>query len=563
MTDRQILLALLIGLVAAPAGAQDIATDSGTAHFDWFEYTGHDAVYEGLDAGPDEYLNPILAGFYPDPSIVRVDDAYYLVNSSFAYYPGIPIFRSRDLVHWTQLGHVLTRPTQLPLDSLGISRGVFAPTIRHHDGTFYVICTLVDAGGNFLVTADDPAGPWSDPVWLPFDGIDPSMFFDDDGRVYITNNGAPDYEPLYEGHRALWIQEYDPKSREMVDPRRVIVDAGVDIEQEPIWIEAPHIFKVDGTYYLIAAEGGTGYDHSQVVFRSDDVFGPYEPYEHNPILTQRHLDPDRPHPVTSAGHADFVQLPNGDWWAVFLATRPYAGGHYNTGRETFLLPVTWTENGWPVILEGDATVPYVHERPDLPAQRPPDVPKNGNFTYIDDFDGDALLPYWTFIRTPARRWHRVQGGWLSVQGRDAPLTSLQQPSFVGRRQQHVHATVSTAMRYYPQREGDHAGIAAFQNRQHFFLLAVAQVDGAPVVQLQRAAGGETEIIASAAIDLPADGPVYLRIEARGEAYDFSYGLAPGEWIPLLEGADGTLLSTETAGGFVGAMFGLYAFAAEP
>lgn len=482
----------------------------GAAQFDWFEYTGRDPVYETVDAGPGEYLNPILAGFYPDPSIVRVDDAYYLVHSSFAYSPGIPIFRSEDLVHWTQLGHVLTRPSQLPLDGLPISRGVFAPTIRHDDGTFYVICTLVDAGGNFLVTAEDPAGPWSDPVWLPFDGIDPSIFFDDDGRVYITNNGPPDYEPLYEGHRALWIQEYDPDAGEMIGPRRVIVDGGVDIEEEPIWIEAPHIFQVDGTYYLIAAEGGTGYDHSQVVFRSADVFGPYEPYEGNPILTQRHLDPDRPYPVTSAGHADFVQLPTGDWWAVFLATRPYAGGHYNTGRETFLLPVAWPDDGWPVILEGDATVPYVHARPDLPAQPAPDVPKNGNFTYRDDFDGDALLPYWTFIRTPDRPWHRVQGGWLSIRGRDATLGSLAQPSFVGRRQQHAHAAVSTAMRYRSTREGGHAGLAAFQNRQHFYLLAVARVDDATVVQLQRAAGGDPEVIASAPIDLPEDGPVYLQ-----------------------------------------------------
>jgi alpha-N-arabinofuranosidase len=335
----------LVVLVFLPLGAcvmrhqADLQLDDANPRFEWFEYTGNAAVYEMHAAGPEEHMNPLLSGFYPDPSIVRVEEDFYLVTSSFAYYPGIPLFHSRDLVHWTQLGHVLDRPSQLDLDSLRISRGVFAPTIRFHDGTFYVICTLVDAGGNFLVTATDPGGPWSDPVWLPFDGIDPSIFFDADARVYITNNGAPSYEPLYAGHRAIWIQEFDLETQEMIGPRQMIVDGGVNIEEEPVWIEAPHQFTRDGLYYLIAAEGGTGVNHSEVVFRSDDPMGPYEPYDKNPILTQRHLDPGRPFPVTSSGHADFVELPNGDWWAVFLATRPYANDFYNTGRETFMLPV--------------------------------------------------------------------------------------------------------------------------------------------------------------------------------------------------------------------------------
>ena len=292
---------MLVLLAGSGCSSPDEAPPSHDPRFEWFAYEGNDAVYADIEADSGEYLNPILTGFHPDPSITRVgENDYYLVTSSFSYFPGLPLFHSTDLVHWTQIGHVLDEPSKLDLDSLAISEGLFAPTIRHHDGTFYVITTLVGGGGNFLVTAPSPSGPWSDPVWLPFDGIDPSIFFDDDGRVYITNNGPPPETPRYDGHRALWMQEYDPETQQMVGPREVLVNGGVDISEEPIWIEAPHIFKRNGTYYLIAAEGGTGANHSEVVFRSDAVRGPYEPYAGNPILTQRHLDPDRPRPTTAS-----------------------------------------------------------------------------------------------------------------------------------------------------------------------------------------------------------------------------------------------------------------------
>ena len=267
----------------------------------------------------------MLAGFYPDPSIVRVEDDYYLVTSSFAYFPGVPIFHSRDLVHWTQIGHVLDRPSQLNLDSAGVSRGIFAPTIEYHNGTFYLLTTLVDRGGNFLVTATDPRGPWSDPVWLPeVDGIDPSIFFENDSVAWVLNNGPPIGEPLYQGHRAIWIQQFDVRNKRLTGPRSVIVNGGVDLAAKPIWIEGPHLFRKDGWYYLLCAEGGTAEQHSEVVFRAKSPRGPFVPFRGNPILTQRHLPADRPNPVTSTGHADLVETPDG-WWAVFLGVRPYEG----------------------------------------------------------------------------------------------------------------------------------------------------------------------------------------------------------------------------------------------
>ena len=230
------LISVVAALACRAGGAPEPAPTSNP-RFDWFEYRGDDSVYTLNRAGPNDYYNPILAGFYPDPTIIRVGDDYYVATSSFAYFPGVPIFHSRDLINWTQIGHILDRPSQLNVDSAGVSRGIFAPALSYHDGTFYMITTLIDRGGNFYVTAKNPAGPWSDPVWLSeIDGIDPSFFFDDDGKSYVLNNGPPVGEPLYEGHRAIWIQQYDFTTKRLVGSRSVLVNGGVDLAKRPIWI---------------------------------------------------------------------------------------------------------------------------------------------------------------------------------------------------------------------------------------------------------------------------------------------------------------------------------------
>ncbi len=552
---------------SADDGTPPLSTrrDPPVARFDWFNYEGHDSVYQTLKPSGDRFLNPILAGFYPDPSITRAGDEYYLVTSSFVYYPGVPIFRSADLVHWTQIGSVLDRPSQLHVDSAGISRGIFAPVIRYHDGTFYMITTLVDRGGNFIVTAKNPGGPWSDPIWLhDVDGIDPSLFFDDDGKAYITNNGPPIGTPLYDGHRAIWIQEYDVANKKMVGPRSVIVNGGVDLPKKPIWIEAPHVLKVKGQYYLICAEGGTAEQHSEVVFRASSPLGPYTPYAGNPILTQRQLDPKRPFPITSTGHADFVETQNGEWWAVFLGTRPYAGDMYNIGRETFLLPVRWVD-GWPVILTSNETVPYQLTRPKLAAASSPIPVGGGDFSVRDDFSDVVLAKYWTFMRTVRSTWYDLSStpGWLTIQARGDDIGGPGQPSFIGRRQQHTVASASTAMRFVPEHAGDKAGLVAFQNETHYYFVGVARAGDSTVVRVEMSDGARAKdsVVASAPIRLSSDGSVFLKIAARAGRYDFYYGQRDGEWLPLLRDADGTILSTKHAGGFVGTMLGMYAYAA--
>lgn len=540
---------------------------SNDPRFDWFEYEGHDSVYSTVKKGANDYLNPILAGFYPDPAITRVGPDYYLVNSTFVYFPGIPVFHSRDLVNWTQIGNVIDRPTQLNFDSLGISRGVFAPTIEHHGKTFYVLNTCVDCGGNFIVTATNPAGPWSDPIWLrEVDGIDPSIFFDDDGKTYVLNNGAPIGTPLYDGHRAIWIQEFDLAAMKTIGPRTLIVNGGVDLSKKPIWIEGPHLFRKDGHYYLTAAEGGTAEGHSQVVLRSDNVRGPFVPFAGNPILTQRHLPRSRAFPVTSAGHANLIETVNGDWWAIFLATRPYAGDMYNIGRETFLMPVRW-ENGWPIITADTQAVPYVHAKPKLATQSEPRIPTHGNFKVRDDFTKPELEPYWNMIRTPRERWYDFAStpGWLTLRARHEDIAKKAQPSFIGRRQQHGVASATTMMRYVPSLPGDKAGLTAFQNDDFYYFLAVTLVDGKPTIQLEERAGKATDnatrVVASAPLTPSSTGNVYLKISVRGGQIDFHYSQKPNAWTLLKGGLDATILSTKVATGFVGTMFGLYAYSA--
>ena len=566
MSRKLIVLAMcsfaLSACSSAPATDETAAEPATpTASFDWFEYTGNDPAFSE-PPGPDGYLNPILAGFYPDPSVTRGPDGYYLVHSTFSYFPGIPVFHSKDLVHWEQIGNVIDRPGMLDFDGLGLSRGVFAPTIEYHDGVFYVANTCVDCGGNFIVTATDPAGPWSDPVWLPeVGGIDPSLFFEEDGSVWIMNNDEPPGGSTYPGHRAIWFRQIDPGTFQSISEPNVLINGGVRLEDEPIWIEGPHIYHVGDWYYLSAAEGGTAVDHSQVVLRSKELTGPYEPYENNPILTQRHLPADRANPITSVGHADLVQDADGDWWATFLGVRPYEGDLYNTGRETFLMPVEW-KNGWPVILEGEEEVHYNMDTLPAPLGKIGyHIPETGNFTLREDFDGEALPFHWMTLRVPQSEWWALEDGSLELRARPVELGSGEQPSYLGRRQQHQNAVASTQVTFSPEISGDEAGLAVLQSDEYFYALGLTVSDtGTPEVVLRQRAGADDPLngplVAAAPI---TGGTVELKITARQDAYDFAFR-TPGsdEWTVLATGLDGKILSTQVAGGFVGATFGLYA-----
>lgn len=493
------------------------------------------------------FRNPILSGFYPDPSICRVGFDYYLVTSTFEYFPGLPIFHSRDLIHWHQIGHVLDRPSQLPLDGIRASGGLYAPTIRHSGGIFYVINTLVDGlikSGNFVVTATDPAGPWSEPHWLDSaPGFDPSLFFDDDGRAWYTGCRLAEAD-YYKGHTEIWIQEIDLQTFRLIGEPYVLWDGAL---KGVVWAESPHIYKVNGYYYLLIAEAGTAHHHAVSIARSKTIAGLYEPNRGNPIMTHRHLGQD--YPIVGTGHADLVDTPSGEWWMVLLGMRPYGGYYYNLGRETFLVPVRW-EDDWLIVSPGSGRVEFVYRAPNLPEHSWLATPA------CDNFDSLTLAPQWNLLRSPRGDWYSLseRPGYLSLRLRPERLTELTNPSYIGRRQQHINFAATSTMEFTPRNDHECAGLVLLQNNNFHYRFVVTQ-ETSSVVRLIKRAHATEETLA----EQPAQaGRVYLKVEARGQDYNFYIAHEPDQWRPVAEKVDGRILSTPVAGGFVGTCIGMYA-----
>ncbi|MBI5930442.1 MAG: glycoside hydrolase family 43 protein [Chloroflexi bacterium] len=505
------------------------------------------------------FHNPILPGFYPDPSICRVDEDYYLITSTFEYFPGLPIFHSRDLVHWRQIGHVIHRPSQLNLDGLANSKGLYAPTIRFHNGLFYVINTLIPnfkdptpPYGNFIVTATDPAGPWSDPYWLEdAPGIDPSLLFDDDGRVWYTGNRIPRTGESDHGHREIWLQELDLNSMQLIGEKYALWDGAAKRAIHP---EAPHLYHIGDTYYLMIAEGGTDAYHAVTIARSKTVTGPYESCHRNPILTHRHKGYFSE--IAATGHADLVQTQNGEWWMVALGVRPYStpfepGYHYNLGRETFMAPVTWEMDGWPVVNARRGGIESEFPSPNLPPHPWPEQPVR------DDFNVDTLAFCWNFLRNPREQFWNLtdRPGHLRLRLRPEQLSEWVNPSFVGRRQQHINFVAETLMDFAPENEHECAGVVVYQNSdQHFRCVVSLSHDTRMISLTKRDKKTETQLA-----EMPlSSNPCYLKVTAQGQAYSFFVSEDGKEWHPVAENVDGRILSTTVAGGFVGTYIGLYA-----
>lgn len=556
---------ILASLAACNSGkAKRDVPDAGksTALFDYFTYKGEDTYYKENPLPDDEsFYNPILPGWYSDPSICTNGEGdYFLVTSTFTYYPGVPIFHSKDLVNWKQVGHVLSRPSQLVnMQGQHVSGGIFAPAISYnpHNKTYYMVTTNVGAG-NFFVKTQDPFGEWSDPIMLPeVGGIDPSFFFDEDGKAYIVNNdNAPDNKPEYDGHRTIRIQEFDVKTDKTVGPRKILVNKGVHPEEKPIWIEGPHMYKINSKYYLMDAEGGTSNWHSEVIFRGDSPMGKFTPWDKNPILTQRHLEGSRPNPVTCAGHADLIQTKEGDWWAVFLACRPIDNRFENLGRETFLMPVKWSEDGFPYITCGEETVPMIQKRPGVKRSEETTF---GNFEETDEFENPALGMQWMTLRAPATDLYSLTGtpGYLTLKCADISATERNTPAFVCRRMQHHNFECSTRMVFRPSDEKEAAGMLLFKDEAHQYFFCLHRTGDKEYISVKQI-GAVDRTIASNEVAAP-HGETYLKVVSHGTAYDFYYS-TDGEknWKLLCKDVDANYLSTATAGGFTGSTIGLYA-----
>jgi alpha-N-arabinofuranosidase len=529
-------------------------------------YEGNDDIYNENPLESDEFYNPILQGTYPDPAIARKGDDYYLVSSSFAMFPGVPIFHSNDLVNWTQIGHVLDRKSQLKVHDTGISMGIFAPDIRYnpHNDTFYMIVTQFAGGfGNIVVKTQDPKEGWSDPIKLDFGGIDPAIFFDDDGKAYVTHNDAPDEgEELYQGHRVIKIWEYDVENDQVVEGTdRIIVNGGVDLSKKPIWIEAPHIYKKDGRYYLMCAEGGTGGWHSEVIFVSDDPMGPYEPAPNNPILTQRHFPKDRKNKVDWAGHADLVVGPDDKYYGVFLGIRPNEKDRVNTGRETFILPVDWSGE-FPVFVNGLVPMEPKLKMPEGVENKTGegDFFPNGNFTYNEDFTSEKLDYRWIGLRGPREDFIEFTKKGLKINPFEVNIKEVKPTSTLFHRQQHKDFSFTTTVDYKPKSEKDLAGITALQNEGFNYVFGITEKDKKHYLVLERTEKGSSEILASKEIELKED--VQLRVEADGDDYRFSYAINGDDFQNLGGSVSGDILSTNVAGGFTGTLLGLYATSAN-
>ena len=481
------------------------------------------------------YQYPFIPGFHPDPSICRVADDYYLVNSSFQYFPGVPLFHSRDLVNWEQIGHCLTRPSQLPLHSSSAWGGIYAPTIRYNDGTFYMITTNVSDKGNFIVHTTDPHGEWSEPVWLKQGGIDPSLYFED-GKCYLVSN--PD--------AGIWLCEINPRTGEqLTESKRIWNGTG---GRHP---EGPHIYKKDGWYYLLISEGGTEYGHKVTIARSQSIDGPYEGNPANPILT--HINKNAQNsPIQGTGHADFVQASDGNWWMVCLAFRPQTGSHHLLGRETFLAPVRWDPNAWPVVKGGD-TIALQMNVPTLPLQPFAEKPVRTKFK------SGKLGNEWVHIRNHHPENYTFVSGKLRLKATSVNLdNSTESPTFIGRRQEHIDFCATTSMQLQKATAGDEAGLTVYMFEPAHYVLFVKQLaDGKQAVTLRYRLGAlshtEKEVI------LPQNRKVQLRVKGGSELYTFEYA-TDGKHFQELGKMNTCYISTETAGGFTGIMLGLYAAA---
>jgi alpha-N-arabinofuranosidase len=481
-----------------------------------------------------------------------------MVNSTFGYFPGVPIFTSKDLVNWTQIGHVLDRFSQFNFIGKEMYKGIYAPAIEYnsYNDTFYMITTNNFGSGNFFVKTKDPLKGWSDPIQLPeVKHIDPSFFFDDDGKAYIVHNSAPETKRTYQGEHSVRIHEFDVENDKTIGKTKEIIRSGAFPADKPIWLEGPHLYKMNGYYYVMAAEGGTGDKHSEVIFRSKSPWGPYEAAAYNPILTQRSLPADRPNKVSSTGHADIIQSTEGDWWAVFLGVRPYEGeSTFNTGRETFLLPVEW-ENGFPIINRKNTPVPIVVNKKNL---QPIAHFNNGNFIDNQQFDNSKLDFSWIFIRTPQQSFHKLEKGKLIITPLPISIESLQSPSAVVRRQQHTNFSVETQMDFTPKSEEEFAGLVLFQNEKYQTLFGKTVADGKTFLNIYRIEK-ERKLIASLELkEKEAKKAIKLKVDGKGGKADFSYSLDGKKWMVLAKEIDATNLSTEKGGGFQGVTIGMYA-----
>ena len=524
--------------------------------------------------------NPILPGYYPDPSICRVGDDFYLITSSFEMCPGIPVFHSRDLANWEQISYAMTPENGFELECGSFGGGCMAPTIRYHNGTFYIINMNFSQGGNYIVTAKDPAGPWSEPHVLPdVPGIDASLFFDDDGKCYVMSTGNI-VNPDGKEERGIWAAEFDIENFHVIGEKHDIWNCALHNAPSP---EAPHIYKKDGWYYLMIGEGGTEHWHAVTIARARNIFDWYEGNPANPVMTHRQFGYTAA--IANVGHADLVDLPDGSWWAVMLASRTNSGQYKNIGRETFICPVVW-ERGWPVFSPESGKIDWTYPAPASLPWTPygTDICRQGR----DNFDSDTLDHQWIFWGTPYQDFWKIKDGAMHLKclrrtpDRDIKPFDWRAPrkdpvrddcmSAVLRRQQSYHFETAMKMSFDPS-GSEAAGMLVLQRNNNSFRAELMQEDGQVYLRA---------VEVSTHSDLPMfhpdfkpvttrteyarvpwdGGDIVIVMKVKDQTHDFWYGPDEDHLKPLYLGMDGRHINVEVDGSMVGTCIGMFATGGE-
>lgn len=483
-----------------------------------------------------KYLNPVVRGFHPDPSICKANGKYYLVTSTFQYFPGVNLLESVDLINWRQIGYCLTRTSQLSLRGAHSSGGNFAPTIRYHDGRFYMttINMCPQYNGNFYVWTDDIYGEWSEPIFVEQEGIDPSLYFEN-GRAYFISNGTDK-----NGKNAILQCEIDIHTGKKLTDSRVLWHGSGGR-----YLEAPHMYKIANRYYLIAAEGGTEYGHMITCARSNCLWGPFEPYPKNPVLTNRDLGG---YIIQGAGHGDLIEDENGNWWIFHLAFRqidkwqPY----HHLGRETCLMPVTFDKEGWFTIGEGITAAEVETDR----------LPKTlfQKFVYSYNFSNLYNSNKWRFLREYAAENYIFSKNSLKVASSPDCLDSIGSPSFVGLHQKEFNMNVSVCVKVV----GGEAGLTLYMDELHHYDLYLEKSGDGFFARLRLNIGNVKHVQAEVAVH---NAEQKLAIKSTALWYEF-YLIVENEEI-LLGRAQTKYLSSEVAGGFTGVLLGLYCQKGQP
>lgn len=480
--------------------------------------------------------NPIIRGFYPDPSICKAKGKYYLACSSFEYFPGVPLFESEDLLHWRQIGHCLTRKNQVNLHKVKGSGGVFAPTLRYHEGRFYMVTNNNTYQKNFYVFTDDIYGEWSEPVFVEQGGIDPSLFFED-GKAYFTSNGTDESD----GKACIYQCEIDIKTGEMLT------------ESRPVWkgsggryLESPHLYHFGEWYYLMAAEGGTEYGHMVTYARGKTPYGPFEEYAGNPVLTNRNLGGNQNH-IQGIGHGDLITTENGNCFMVCLGFRIQSDwmSYHHLGREVFLVPIFWTEDGWfHAGVQGT-----VEEEMELSLEAE-GYEETGKYDVT--FEKMKQEPErWCHLREYNRECYRFTEEGVQLFGNHFTLNDTDAPAFLGVRQSEFDTDLEVTL----AGDAPEAGITFYLSEEHHYDLAV-QCEAGKRKLLLRLCVGDVKMVVKETV-LPAEQTeVRLKVTSNGAEYHFSGKC--GEEEIVMGTARTKYLSSEVAGGFTGTVMGMYA-----